>query len=305
MKKFFLAVLILFATISVYSQSTKPRVGILDFVGNNISDSDTLVVGDMFTSELVLSGEYDVVDRKNIESIMTEMDFQMSGCTDSSCALEIGQILSLDKMLYGSINKLGKDYIINIYMIDIETAQIESSARERFGSIEDSYDIMGILIAKLIGGSSYKAEDTARTDGSGAQAGGAAPVQAVSLPASSDGGLSIEAAVGGVVGDSDSGIEIEGGVLYMFNGFWGIGGSLLLGNQFGDAMFFGIGLRVYFELMDDFGLAVGFRGFPSYINSFGGLCASLYFGDFYLRGGIQLIAGAGFNVDVGYKFNLY
>ena len=136
MRKTFILILFAFIASPAYSQASKLRVGVLDFNANNISKSEAQIVGEIFTSELVTSGRFDVVDRKNIESLMAEMEFQMSGCTDSACAVEIGQILSLDYMMYGSINKLGESFIINIYMINVETTQIETKTPFSHHNIE-------------------------------------------------------------------------------------------------------------------------------------------------------------------------
>ncbi|MBN2049064.1 MAG: hypothetical protein JW760_01360 [Spirochaetales bacterium] len=129
----------------------KPRVGILQFSAKNVSEVEADAVGELFSSELVMTGQFDVVDRNNVESLLTEMDFQMSGCTDSSCAVEIGQILSLEYMVYGSVIKLGEIFAINVQMINVGTAQIVNTGREQFKSIEEAYDVIPKLVKAFVG----------------------------------------------------------------------------------------------------------------------------------------------------------
>ena len=51
---------------------------------------------------------------------MKEQTVQQSGCADTSCAVELGKLLSADKILVGTLNKLGDTYIINARIIDVE-----------------------------------------------------------------------------------------------------------------------------------------------------------------------------------------
>lgn len=291
MKKFCLILLLFPAFSTLYAQSEKPRVGVLDFTANNISQSEAMVIGEMFTSELVLSGKYDVVDRKNIESLMAEMEFQMSGCTDSSCAVEVGQILSLEYMMYGSINKLGQDFIINVYMINVETAQISGTARERFTTIEQSYDMMYTVIQKLVQGESYTGE--------------AAPPRSAPLDTGADRephGRFLELGAGLVTGDFESGVEIEGSYRHMLGETFGLAGGVLLGIS--EGFRFGIRIGVHFQLNEKLGLGVDFRGLPTHISAFGGPSVGVYYGPFFGRVGAGFLGGFAVNADFGYCLSL-
>ena len=293
MKKYVCLMFFLLTVSFLYGQTIKPRVGILDFVANNMSENDARIVGEMFTSELVLSGEYDVVDRKNIESIMGEMDFQMSGCTDSSCALEIGQILSLDYMIYGSISLLGEDYIITVYMINVGTAQIEGSARERFKKIEESYDIMAVIIEKLVMGNTYGEDDQQ---------------QQVTEEETSESAKEkqprtwfLETGAGGRANEYFAGLEIEAGVRILFNEKWGAGAGLIFAilqeTYYKDiSTTFNTYIRGYLQILEKIGLSLGLRGLNP--------CVGIYFGNFYVRAGYQIMNGPGFNADIGYSLQL-
>ena len=107
------------------------------------------MIGELFTAELVRSGAFDVIDRRNIESLLKEMDFQMTGCTDTSCAVEVGQILSLEYMISGTLMYLGNSYVINLQMINVGTAQIEQTATEKFGSIDESFAALELVVNRL------------------------------------------------------------------------------------------------------------------------------------------------------------
>ena len=78
-----------------------------------------------------------------MESILTEQGFQMSGCTSTECAVEAGKLLGVQKMIGGSVGKLGSLYNLSIRIIDVETGRIEKTESKRHeGSIEQLLDLI-------------------------------------------------------------------------------------------------------------------------------------------------------------------
>ncbi len=117
---------------------------------NGISPSEALVLTDELLSVLVQSDVYTVVERSNMESILEEQGFQMSGCTSSECAVEAGKLLGVQKMVTGSIGKLGEIYNINLRLFDVTTGKIEQNISQKHeGSVEELLDIIGLLGKKL------------------------------------------------------------------------------------------------------------------------------------------------------------
>ena len=60
--------------------------------------------------------------------ILKEQKFQHSGCTDSECAVEIGQLLNADVTVVGTVSKLGKTYTIDSRIIDVRNGEALGSA---------------------------------------------------------------------------------------------------------------------------------------------------------------------------------
>ena len=135
--------------LSLFAQDRKPRIGVLDFTAAGVSASDAQVVGEMFRGETVNSGAFEVLDRNNMNSIMKEQQLQMSGCTESACAVQIGRLLNMEYMLYGSLSKLGSVFIIQVSMANIETAQIVVSTKEKFPAIENADEAINRIVNNL------------------------------------------------------------------------------------------------------------------------------------------------------------
>ena len=94
--------------ISFLFASDKTRIAIQNIEAKSgVDPNAAATVTDLLSSELVSLRRFDVVDRKNMESIMKEQALQQGGCTDQACAVKLGNLLNVQKMVVGSLSKLG------------------------------------------------------------------------------------------------------------------------------------------------------------------------------------------------------
>jgi TolB-like protein len=108
----------------VFSQTI--TVAVLDFNGANISKDELTILADRLSSEIFKLGEYTVVERSAMDEILSEQGFQQSGCTTTDCAVEVGALLGVQKMVTGSIGKIGNLYTITAKSINVETGGLDN-----------------------------------------------------------------------------------------------------------------------------------------------------------------------------------
>ena len=101
-------------------------VAVLDFDGANITKDELVILGDRLSSEIFKLGEYTVVERSAMGEILEEQGFQQSGCTTTDCAVEVGALLGVQRMVTGSIGKIGNLYTITAKSINVESGKIEN-----------------------------------------------------------------------------------------------------------------------------------------------------------------------------------
>ena len=63
-----------------------------------------------------------------MDKILKEQKFQKSGCTDSECAVEIGQLLNTDFIIIGSVSKFGDTWALDARLIDVGQGTVLISA---------------------------------------------------------------------------------------------------------------------------------------------------------------------------------
>lgn len=109
----------------------KEATAVMDFVIKGGTDIDASAASDKFREELFNSGKFTLVDRSQMDIILKEQALQQSGCTNQECAVKLGRILGVKKIITGQITKPNYDFWqVSINIIDVETAQILKIASE-------------------------------------------------------------------------------------------------------------------------------------------------------------------------------
>jgi TolB-like protein len=96
---------------------------------NSPSNQFSEYVLDELSANLVDSGKLIVVDRKEIDLIYGEYDFQTSGEVSDSSMQEIGQMLGAQSIVSGSLTDIGGLYRIMIRVLNVQSAAVEVQYR--------------------------------------------------------------------------------------------------------------------------------------------------------------------------------
>jgi TolB-like protein len=78
------------------------------------------------------SKKFKLVDRRSLNAIRAEQQFQLSGEVSDESARSIGNMLGASIVITGNISGIGSSRRLTIKALDVETAEIISTAREAF-----------------------------------------------------------------------------------------------------------------------------------------------------------------------------
>ena len=149
-----------FIGVDGFAQQPPPakfHIAILNLEGRGISESEAATLSDQLRGHLVNLNAFIVLDRGTMEEILQEQGLQQSGCTITECAVRVGRVLNVQKIVAGSIGKIGKTYAINISMIDVESSRIERSFnRNAQGEIDGLLEILKDIAQEIAGRKLYK-----------------------------------------------------------------------------------------------------------------------------------------------------
>lgn len=130
------------AVVTTLAPGQQMNVAIMELDAQNVSKGDAAVISDLLRGELVKIHAVNVLERQNMEKILSEHAFQQTGCTSEECAVKLGKLLNVQRMVTGSLGKLGDAYYVTVRVVDIETGRV-------VGSDEIHASVVGKLTSQL------------------------------------------------------------------------------------------------------------------------------------------------------------
>lgn len=147
---------------SFWAETTTPEsmrivVFELETKGTNLRD-DASSIRDYLEAKLINYSAFEVVGRKQIDKIVSEQKFQLSGMTAEDQQIRIGRMLNVKVGVVGEVGKIGSFYTINLKLLDLENSRFLLSSTIEAKSIDEAF----LALAKQISGMAEKAEDFLR-----------------------------------------------------------------------------------------------------------------------------------------------
>lgn len=144
--------IVLFTPLNITAQQNLNTVAVLDFQNTGgMGTSDVKSLTNRFRGLLVDTRSVIVVEREKMNEILKEQDFAMSdNCNTSECVVKVGELLGVQKMIAGSLGKVGQTYVIDIRLIDVSTGSILKSAhRDHKGEADGLLSVMEDIVTVL------------------------------------------------------------------------------------------------------------------------------------------------------------
>ncbi|MBN2158365.1 MAG: hypothetical protein JW807_03145 [Spirochaetes bacterium] len=127
----------------------KMTMAIMDFAAHDFRRADAVKVSELIRNELINSGAYILIERAQVDKILKEQGFQMTGCTDVTCAVQVGKLLSARKILVGSIMRIGDSIAITGRVVDVEKGIDEFSEKVTVSNHNDLISGVDEFCSKL------------------------------------------------------------------------------------------------------------------------------------------------------------
>ncbi|MBI4726832.1 hypothetical protein HY768_06365 [candidate division TA06 bacterium] len=136
-------------------QGPKLTISVMDLnVTSGLSPQEVSMLTDKLLNEFVNTKFYKVVERSKRDEILKEQGFQQSGaCDQGACLVEAGQLLGVQKMVGGTIGKLGMMYVVELRVMDVKTGEIDQAfSRKYAGDVSNLLDAMREAAVVFSGG---------------------------------------------------------------------------------------------------------------------------------------------------------
>lgn len=110
------------------SMAAKPTdnrqlVAVLDFEALGASKIEASAITDQVRERLLANGAYRLVDRVQMDKVLAEQALQQEGCTTQECAVQVGKILGVRRLVTGKVTRVRDLWVLSASLIDVETAE--------------------------------------------------------------------------------------------------------------------------------------------------------------------------------------
>ena len=147
------ACIMLFCPPVALTDFQKTKIAVLDFqlIGDKVETKELgAIISEWFITSLVQTGRFDVVERTNLQKVISEQKLATTGLIDEASASKLGKILGVKAIVTGSALNYMKILEINSRVINVENGAIIAAANVRSDKESDLRASIDHLTAKIL-----------------------------------------------------------------------------------------------------------------------------------------------------------
>jgi hypothetical protein len=150
-KRWLIALLLALVLLPAFAQG-KSIITVLDFSTDGVSKSEMRTIITLLSSALFQTKSFTVIDVSERDRLLQELQFSVGECSDESCLLEVGRMLSAEGIVVGNIGKVGNRYVLSTKMLETETARTLNTADGIYSNLDALVDDIVNVAKKLAKG---------------------------------------------------------------------------------------------------------------------------------------------------------
>lgn len=209
-ERLFLFILFLLP-MSLFAQRL-PIIAVLDMKTVGVSQQEMKSIVSLLSSSLFQTKKFTVIDTAERDTLMKEIEFSSSECTDEACQIKLGKMLSAEYIVVGDLNKVGTRFVLTVKMLETGTSRTFSTADGKYTTIDDLVDDLDSIASKIAG------VEAAKPAAAAVKPQPAAPAQPLQLPS-----LKSIASMAGIA----AGLGVAGlGGYFLYDAFSYLGGPV-------------------------------------------------------------------------------
>lgn len=147
MKKF-LGVLAICICINNLFAQEKPNVVVAPFESiGEITESDSVTITKLFTSQLVMQNKFHVVEHQNLDAVIDELHFQSSDwSSDNNKVQSIGKAVNAQYIVRGQLMKLDSRFFLSATLLKIDGFEVVSASQSEFDNLGNVLSVIPDMV---------------------------------------------------------------------------------------------------------------------------------------------------------------
>lgn len=137
---------------SAQADFRKIKVAVLDFQQNGKFETPDVgkMVAEWFTTALVETGRFDIIERRLLQQIVDEQKISVSGIIEPGSASRLGKVLGVKTVVTGTVQSFDGRLEINARVINVETGSIIAAEKVQADSTARLTDLVRLISAKVV-----------------------------------------------------------------------------------------------------------------------------------------------------------
>ncbi len=132
--------------------------------GPGLKPDEVKAMGDFVQSRVARGGGYDITSPDDLAvSLGLERQRQLLGCGDSasSCTAELAGALAADRILSGSLSRVGESLLLSMTLLDGSGSRLQQvSSRLKGGTLDGALDEVDVLVEQLLAADPLRAGES-------------------------------------------------------------------------------------------------------------------------------------------------
>lgn len=150
--------ILLFCLLSFTSFAQNPKLAVIG-LDNQVDNLKEHNLTELLRIELSKHNKFEITDRYEVAEVLKTNEISISSCFSKSCQIKAGELLKVDKIITGSIDKMGEALYVRIRLLDVKREAVEKEVVKEFLFIPEKIgpmlaiavnDLMGIPVDKTL-----------------------------------------------------------------------------------------------------------------------------------------------------------
>jgi hypothetical protein len=134
----------------VFRQNLKPNAAIAVFpISTTYNIEDAEEIYEQLQINVVNSDRYTIVEKRHVDQLLDEHDFQRSGLVSDASAITFGRLLGADAVILGSVTGRGSDRRLSLIAVDMERRATLATADEPWPQVSTRADTRAPMPANM------------------------------------------------------------------------------------------------------------------------------------------------------------
>lgn len=123
---------------STYRLEPTTRLAVMPIAPAEGAPAGIATQAEYFGSQLALAASssklFTVVERKDLQAILKELELQLSGLADEGAAAKVGKLLGAEVLVTGTVFRKGDVYEVFLKLVRVETAEVLSATKAKINA---------------------------------------------------------------------------------------------------------------------------------------------------------------------------